>query len=134
MTDDYVTVLRQEFLADEGSFLLQLRTDMIWDPAAFTRLTAAMLACCRAYDLDDPNATLLGSAYDRTHVPRWLAEGFWLASSFVRDHTSHPAWRERIAREPDYYERAYQRLDDLAFWFFTGGCPYLEPNTAFPPL
>jgi hypothetical protein len=134
MTDDYLTVLQHEFSAEDGSFLLQLRTDMTWDTAVFSRLTAAMLACCQAYDLDDAAPTLLGSAYDKTILPRWLAEGFWYVATFVKGHTSHPAWRERSAREPTYYERAYRRLEDLADWFFTGSCPYQDRRRAFPPL
>jgi hypothetical protein len=60
--DDYYTVLQQEFA---------------WDRAAFTRVTNAMLACCRAYDEVNQPPTLFGQAYETTHLPRWLAYVFW---------------------------------------------------------
>jgi hypothetical protein len=44
----------------------------------------------------------------------------------VRDLTSHPAWKEEYAREPDYFNKAYARLDDLAFWFFEGQSPQID--------
>lgn len=134
MEQDFFTILQSEFCAEDGSFLLQLRCDMVWDPVAFTRLTQAMLACCRAYALDDPNPTLMEPAREKLLVPRWLAEGFWYVSFFVRDHTSHPAWSERTSRHPDYYERAYKRLEALAEWFFTGRCPYSNVESAFGPM
>src|SRR6185312_7056217 len=122
MADEWYSILQHEFNANEGSFLLQLRCDLVWDRAAFTRLTGAMLDCCKVYDTtkDPPTTAFPGSPYyDRT-VPRWLAEGFWYASTFIRGHTSHPAWREKIASDLDYYDKAYERLDDLAYWFFFG--------------
>lgn len=132
MRDDYLSVLRREFSAEEGSFLLELRGN-VWDKAAFTRLTEAMLECCRAYDRTQP-PTLFGHVYDTETVPRWLAEGFWYVDTFVRGHTSHPAWDDKKRREPDYYEAAYERLFDLADWFFTGQCPSLDPNRTFTPM
>jgi hypothetical protein len=108
---------------------------MTWDTVAFSRLTAAMLACCQAYDTANTTPTLWPNVpRDTAQVPRWLAEGFWYLATFVKDHTAHPAWRERIARAPTYYERAYRRLEDLADWFFSGSCPYQDPSRAFPPL
>jgi hypothetical protein len=71
--DDYYTVLQQEFAAEEGSFLCQLHY-RVWDKAAFTRVTNAMLACCLAYDEDNQPPTLFGQAYDTTRLPRWLTE------------------------------------------------------------
>jgi hypothetical protein len=124
--DDYSAVLRREFAAEEGSFLFQLH-DLIWDRAAFNRLTAAMLACCEAYDESDEQPTLLGPAYDRTHLPRWLTAGFWFLATFVEDYTSHAAWKGKIAADPDYYAQAYHRLRDLADCFFNGR--YSHPDS-----
>lgn len=136
MADEWYRVLQQEFNAHDGSFLLQLRSDLLWDKVAFSRLTSAMLECCKAYDTgnDPPTTHWPGSPYYDLTLPRWLTEGFWYVSTFVRDHTSHPAWREKIAREPDYYDRAYERLFWLAEWFFTGRCPFLDPDKAFMPM
>ena len=132
--DDYFEVLQHEFNAEEGSFLLQLRCDLIWDKAAFTRLTSAMLACCQAYDEGMTQPTFFGPAYDMARIPRWLAEGFWYLSNFVYDWTTHPAWNERRAREPEYYRAAYERLHALGDWFFSGKCPYIDQAKGFEPM
>lgn len=115
---DALDVLRGEFSAQEGSFLLQLRCDLVWDRAAFTRLTEAMLAYCRTRS-DEPT------------VERWLADGFWYLQWFTREWSSNPDFPR--AYSLDYYERAYRRLDDLASWFFSGENPYLG-ETGFEPL
>ncbi|HEX5158257.1 MAG TPA: hypothetical protein VFW17_13660 [Ktedonobacterales bacterium] len=143
MPDEWYGVLQREFSAEEGSFLLQLRTEMIWDKAAFTRLTTAMLECCKAYDrtfrppetlpLSETQLETLLADYYQQSVPRWLAEGFWYLSDFPKGHTSHPAWHDTIAREPEYYDKAYWRLFILADWFFTGQGP-LDPDKRFAPM
>ncbi len=134
MADDYAAVLAHEFAAGDGSFLLQLRTEMTWDKVAFTRLTEAMLACCRAYDQSDIHPTFFVSPHDTMCLPRWLVDGFWYVSHFVRDWTTHPAWKERTAPGQDYYDRAYDRLFWLAEWFFTGHCPFTDPAWEFAPM
>ena len=134
MTSDYVSVLAHEFSAEEGSFLLQLRTEMTWDKVAFTRLTEAMLACCRAYDVGNLQPPLFEQAYYTARLPRWLAEGFWTVGTFVQGHTSHPAWSAQKAREQGYYDAAYYRLFMLGEWFFTGQCPYKDPDRGFAPM
>ncbi|HEY1391381.1 MAG TPA: hypothetical protein VGF38_22775 [Ktedonobacterales bacterium] len=136
MADEWYSILQHEFSGEEGSFLLRLRCDLVWDKAAFSRLTAAMLECCKAYD-KGPHIppTLFGeSAYDKDSLPRWLAEGFWFTYEFTKGHASHPAWSEKIAREPEYYDKAYDRLFNLADWFFTGQCGFLDPDKEFVPM
>lgn len=141
MDESYLTILAHEFRAGKGSFLIQLRINLRWDKEAFKRLTEAMYMCCKQYQysqeqldaeseqleqitdeqLEDEQFT---DAYflqrQHTMLPRWIAEGFWYVPTFTRDWTSHPAWERVIAREPEYYQKAYQRLDDLASWFFDG--------------
>jgi hypothetical protein len=149
MDKHYLTILAREFRAGEGSFLLQLRIDMYWDKDAFGHLTEAMRACCKDYqysqehlerDLQEQEQLTqeqmedeqfadeyyLHKNEDDTMLPRWLADGFWYLSTFVRDHTSHPAWEQTIACEPEYFSHAYTRLDDLASWFFSGCCPWID--------
>jgi hypothetical protein len=127
-------VLQTEFSADEGSFLLQLRGDLVWNKTSFTRLTNAMLACCRAYDKGDLRFTMVDVTYYTAQVPRWLAEGFWTVGTFVKGHTEHPAWDTKRAAEPEYYDAAYWRLHMLGEWFFTGQCPYKDPAVGFAPM
>jgi hypothetical protein len=85
-TQDWRAVLQKEFAAEPGSFLVELRFDLRWDRAAFSRLTYAMEQCCRALAGVDV-------------VERWLAEGFWYLSWFPRSWTGHHAWAENPARD-----------------------------------
>lgn len=105
-------ILKAEFDAEEGSFLLQLKGDFVWDTDAFDRLTGAMAQYCRESRGDSPT------------VERWLAEGFWFVPDWVPMWTSHPNFPRPYSKE--YYDRAYERLHDLAFWFFVGESPYVE--------
>lgn len=123
MEEDYIIVLWHEFFAEEGSFLVQLRVDRHWDKAAFDRLTEAMRICCKKYEQEQQTEEQRMQAIT-TELPRWLASGFWYFSHFVRDWTSHPAWKEEYTREPDYFNHAYKQLDELALWFFEGLSPY----------
>ena len=101
-------VLRREFGAERGSFLIRLRSEFIWDGEAFTRLTAAMAECCRASEGQDV-------------LDRWEASGFWHLSWFVKQWTTHPSFPKEHTKE--YYEKAYRELEELALWYFMGMKP-----------
>lgn len=118
--DDAATVLRQEFGADEGSFLLGLRgADLTWDRSAFSRLERAMRAVCEQWEV--------GEQWEGSEqLDRWMAEGFYYTPRFVRDWTSHPDFPRPGPQQ--YYEDCLQRLDDLADWFFHGYHPYQQPH------
>jgi hypothetical protein len=123
--DDMLAILWHEFMAEPGSFLLTLRIQLRWDKGAFDRMTGAMWKCCKLFEEkrgaeDNRLQSVLGK------VPRWLASGFWLLSYEARDWTSHPAWDERRKREPEYFNKAYEYLYDLAYWFFEGQCPWQD--------
>ncbi len=111
-------VLKEEFEAADGSFLLQLRIDLRWDVAAFDRVTSAMLEVVKARDPVDP-------------IPRWLAEGYWYLDWYVRKWTSHEAFPR--PHSSSYYEEAYERIHDLAYWLFFGESPY-QNGSGFGPL
>jgi hypothetical protein len=115
---DDLELLRQEFRAEDGSFLLQLRVDLHWDRQAFTRLEQAMRRVCAQQE-------------PRHQLDRWLVEGYWYLSDFVPGHTGHPDFpRPEPAR---YYTAAIRRLRDLQNWFVTGRSPYLADH-AWPDL
>ena len=107
----YLDTLKHEFEARDDSFLLQLRTQMKWDKASFSRLVLTMKIYCQ----NEVGAEL---------VERWIAMGFWYIPQFTRDWTTHPNF-PRVHSE-DYYQKAYRLLDDLAYWFFMGESPYEE--------
>jgi hypothetical protein len=108
--EDYLEVLRKEFDAEEGTFLLQIRCDLMWDKNAFTRLVTAMWIYCE-HDCEDEM------------IERWVANGFWHLSTFVRTWTTHSNFPQVHSKE--YYERSYRRLEDLAYWCFFGESPYI---------
>ena len=103
-------VLRREFHAEEGSFLIQLRVRLRWDWDAFRRLTSAM------YDVAD-------EVRGQPSMETWIAEGFWYCDTFIRDWTSHP----NFPRPPEEAHRdALALLGDLASFLFTGLKPYKD--------
>lgn len=110
-------VLRNEFEAGDGSFLITIRPNMIWDVQAFDRLSKAMEDYCRAHD---------GSQT----LERWVAEGFWYVPGFVRNWTTHPEFPRPLAAI--CYDIAYRRLDDLADWYFLGSNPYPDRHVWEP--
>ena len=114
--DDWQGILRSEFDAEEGSFLRTIRCELAWDVDAFDRLTAAMESCCRVKAGEE-------------RIERWLAEGFWYLSWFVKDWTTHPNFpRWRVE---EYYQAAYEYLDGLAFWFFVNDPPWTDQGVQF---
>jgi hypothetical protein len=112
--DEALSTLRNEFDARDGSFLSLLRIDLVWSDAAFTRLTGAM-------------QTYLASDREKENLERWVAEGFWYLSHFVKDWTSNASFPKEFSTA--YYESAFERLYDLAHWLFVGESPYQTDDT-----
>ncbi len=109
--DDWKSTLRSEFSAEPGSFLLQMRCDLVWDANALDRLVTAMEICCRATAGEEI-------------VERWIGDCFWYVSFSVKDWTTHPNFPRNWGDE--YYETAYEYLFDLASWFFQDACPWTD--------
>jgi len=103
-------ILRREFEAGEGSFLLRARSRYEWDWDAFRRLTSAM------YDVAD-------EVKGQPSIETWIAEGFWFCDTWVRCHTSHPSF----PRPPEEaYRDALDLLHNLVYFLFTGLNPYKD--------
>jgi hypothetical protein len=107
---DWRSVLKHEFDAGEGSFLLALRVDLKWDRVAFERLTSAMEACCEAQA-------------DASQIERWLAAGFSYVDTFTTSWTT-ANYRPWQGANRDEVEQGRERLTALPDWFFTGESPY----------
>ncbi|HVE57025.1 MAG TPA: hypothetical protein VNB22_09365 [Pyrinomonadaceae bacterium] len=108
--DNYLEVLKNEFEAEEGSFLINLR-GMDWNKNAFIRLVTAMETCCE-------------NIAGQEKLERWLAEGFWYVPQFAFDWASHPEFPKRHSAE--YYKATYCLLHELASYFFTGAHPRID--------
>lgn len=106
---DYEPILRREFDAEEGSFMIQLRCSLVWDKTAFSRLVQAMEWCAAAHEGQET-------------IARWIAFGFWYLETNVPDFSQHPNFPRPYGDE--YYEGAYRRLRDLSYWLFVGECIY----------
>ncbi|MFD1083526.1 hypothetical protein [Micromonospora andamanensis] len=103
--DEALAVLRSEFGAEDGSFLLRLRIELEWDRAAFARMEAAMRVVCARYDR-------------REASDKWLADGFRFVSTWVAGHTAHPSFPRP---EPEsYYLASLDRLRALGTCFLRG--------------
>lgn len=101
-------ILRREFSAEKGSFLILARIELTWDWKAFRRLTSAM------YDVAD-------EVKGQPSIEAWIAQGFWFCDRWIREHTSHPSF----PRPPEEaYQDALRLLDDLASFLFMGQSPY----------
>jgi len=102
-------ILRREFDAEEGSFLLEARCRANWDWDAFRRLTGAM------YDVAD-------EAKGQPSIETWIAEGFWYCDTFISDWTRHP----NSPRPPKDYRDAIELIHNLAYFLFIGKSPYKD--------
>jgi len=101
-------ILRREFDAEEGSFLVQARCKLSWDWDAFRRLTSAM------YDVAD-------EARGQPSIETWIAHGFWFCDTWIPDWTSHPNF-PRPSEEA--YRHAIELIHNLAYFLFIGESPY----------
>ncbi|GGK61899.1 hypothetical protein Ppa06_24090 [Planomonospora parontospora subsp. parontospora] len=110
---DDLKLLRREFDAESGSFLLQLRCDLRWDRQAFSHLEKAMRRVCAQQETKD-------------QLDRWLVEGYWYLADFVPNWTSHSNFPR--PEPPEYYEAALERLLDIQSWFVTGRSPYMDTH------
>jgi len=111
--EDFMAVLKNEFEAGEDSFLIKLRPNLDWDKVAFNRLVSAMKHCAE-------------SKSSEPKLERWVAEGFWYVPRFVREWATHSNFPK--AHSTEYYDRAFTRLDDLAYWYFMGQSPHEGEN------
>jgi len=98
-------LLRSEFNAEEGSFLLQLRCEAHWDETRFRKLIEAMERCAEAHAGNES-------------IPRWLAEGFWYLDTFVPNQVKHPAFAKE--HDVEFFRERCEDLACAAHRFFTG--------------
>ncbi|SEB36749.1 Immunity protein 41 [Tenacibaculum sp. MAR_2009_124] len=101
--------LIDEFDAKEGSFLLELRTDLNWNHRAFLNLLNNLLQECKKTN-------------DHIILNRNIAEGVWYISHFIKNWSTHRNFRKEYSDE--YYEKAYELIYDLATYYFSSFSPY----------
>ena len=111
--EDLLNRLHHAFRAEDGSFLLKLRSGLEWDQAGFAALIQDMASVCELYG---------GSEM----IERWLADGFWYLPNFIKTWIVHPDFpKEQL---PANHALVAELLEDLAHWFFTDDCPWENPE------
>ncbi len=103
-------ILKRQFDAEEGSFLIQARVRLKWDWDAFRRLTSAM------FDVAD-------EVKGQPSIETWIAHGFWFCDTWISSWTSHP----NFPRPPeDAYRDAIELVHNLSYLLFIGESPYKD--------
>jgi hypothetical protein len=105
--------LKDELNAENGSFLLELRSDLNWNHKSFINLLNGLFA-----------------EYKRTKgnpdLSRDIASGIWYISDFIENWTKHPDFPKIYSNE--YYETAYQLIYDLSYAYFMAEIPYTSES------
>ena len=101
--------LKDELNAENGSFLLELRTDLNWNHNSFINLLTEINNECKRTK-ENPN------------LPRDIASGIWHISDFIKSWTEHQNFPKKYSAE--YYEKSYGLITDLAYSYFMSESPY----------
>jgi hypothetical protein len=103
-------ILKREFDAKDGSFLMLLRAELRWDWIAFRRLTGVM------YDVAD-------EVRGKPAIESWIAEGFWYCDTWIKEWTHHPDFPR--PSQPEHLA-ALALIHDLSYFLFIGESPYSD--------
>ncbi|NHN24414.1 hypothetical protein FIA58_001895 [Flavobacterium jejuense] len=101
--------IKDELNAEEGSFLLELRTDLNWNHSSFINLLTELNNECKRTN-GIPN------------LSREIASGIWYISDFIKSWTEHKNFPKIYTHE--YYEKSYELISDLANTYFMSESPY----------
>ncbi|WP_299158797.1 Imm41 family immunity protein [uncultured Tenacibaculum sp.] len=105
--------LIDELNAENGSFLLELRTDFNWNHNSFINLLSELNNECKQTKGDE-------------NLSRDIASGIWYISDFIKSWTKHKNFPKKYSDE--YYKKAYELINDLAYSYFTSESPYQSEN------
>jgi hypothetical protein len=101
--------LKDELNAEEGSFLLELRTELNWNHDSLLNLLTKLNAECKR-------------TKENLNLSREIASGIWYISDFIKNWTEHKNFPKKYPTE--YYEKAYELINDLAYYYFMAESPY----------
>ena len=101
--------LIDELNAEKGSFLLELRTDFNWNHNSFLNLLSELNNECKKTKKD-------------LNLSRDIASGIWYISDFIKSWAEHKNFPKKYSDE--YYEKAYELINDLAYSYFMSESPY----------
>ena len=101
--------LKDELNAENGSFLLELRTYLNWNHDSFINLLTELNKECKR-------------TKENLNLSRDTASGIWYISDFIKNWTEHQNFPKEFAEK--YYEKAYELINDLAYTYFMAESPY----------
>ena len=101
--------LIKELEADQGSFLLELRTGLNWNHNYFINLVSKLYTYCL-------------NNKDANELERPMASSIWYISTFVKGWTEHSNFPKTHSKK--YYSKSYELLNELAEFYFNGTSSY----------
>ena len=101
--------LLEELNAEEGSFLLELRTNLAWNHHSFVKFLLQLEEYC----VQNQNEANLNRAY---------ASEICYISHFVKEWSTHEGFKS--IQSEAYFELAYQLIHDLSYHYFIGESVY----------
>ncbi|MBT1706248.1 hypothetical protein [Chryseosolibacter indicus] len=101
--------LKEELNAADGSFLLELRTELTWNHNAFINLLTKINEECKRTRGD-------------SNLDREIASGIWYSIDFIKDWVNHKNFPKAYSTE--YYADAFELLNDLGYYYFMAESPY----------
>ena len=105
--------LKDELNSENGSFLLELRTELNWNHNSFINLMTEINNECNRTKRN-PN------------LSREIACGIWHTSDLIKNWTEHKDFPKNYSAE--YYEKACELINDLAYCYFMAESPYQSEN------
>lgn len=101
--------LKDELNAENGSFILELRTELKWNHNSFINLLTKINSECKR-------------TKESSSLPRDIAGRIWYISEFIKSWTEHKSFPKEYTAE--YYEKAHGFIYDLAYSYFMAESPY----------
>lgn len=106
--------LIEELNVEDGSFLIELRINLNWNHVSFINLLNKLYEECQNREND-------------RMLSREIAGGIWYISTFVKDWSQHEDFPKKFSKE--YYELAYDLINDLTYHYFVGESLYQSKST-----
>lgn len=105
--------LLDELNAEDGSFILELRTEFNWNHHSFINLVTEL------------HKEFLKTKNDN-QLDRDIACGIWYISTFIKDWSEHENFPKQFPEE--YYTKSYELIDDLTYQYFMAESMYNSKN------
>ena len=105
--------LIDELNAENGSFILELRTELKWNHNSFLNLVSKLN---KEFE----------STKNENKLKREIACGVWYISNFIKDWSQHENFPKILTEE--YYTKSYELIDDLVYQYFMAESVYETEN------